>query len=76
VLLLGKAVEEGSWRIALLSGKTRVEGAPLEMSLESMSGDLVALLKTLFPIQDEAPAFLLVGHSMVRRSALALIRVR
>jgi hypothetical protein len=35
------------------------------MSLESMSSDLVGLLKSMFPNREEAPSFLLIGHSMV-----------
>ncbi|GAA5853915.1 hypothetical protein JCM3766R1_005778 [Sporobolomyces carnicolor] len=34
------------------------------LDLESMSGDLVKLLKTMFPNRDEAPGLILVGHSM------------
>lgn len=51
------------------AGKTRLSeeqaGSTLDMSLESMSGDLVGLLKSMFPKREEAPTFLLVGHSMV-----------
>lgn len=36
------------------------------MSLPSMADDLVRLLKTMFPVRAEAPAVVLVGHSMVR----------
>lgn len=35
------------------------------MSLDEMSSDLVSLLKSMYPKRSEAPAFLLVGHSMV-----------
>jgi len=31
-----------------------------------MANDLISLLKTVFPSRDEAPALILVGHSMVR----------
>ena len=31
-----------------------------------MANDLISLLKTVFPSRDEAPALVLVGHSMVR----------
>lgn len=57
-------------------GKTRITSSSTrehgehdeqpEMSLESLSSDLVSLLKTMFPDRATAPAFLLVGHSMVR----------
>lgn len=36
------------------------------MSLESMVQDLVSLLKTMFPVREDAPSILLIGHSMVR----------
>lgn len=36
------------------------------MSLESMAQDLVLLLKTMFPVREDAPSILLIGHSMVR----------
>jgi len=39
----------------------------VDMSLEHLSADLAALLKTLFPDRTAAPALVLVGHSMVRR---------
>ncbi|BGP50120.1 Protein phosphatase methylesterase 1 [Rhodotorula kratochvilovae] len=40
-------------------------GEPVvDMALESLSADLVALLKVVFPVRAEAPALVLVGHSM------------
>lgn len=44
----------------------------LDMSLESMSDDLVRVLKSMFPKREEAPSFVLVGHSMVRRLSPSL----
>ena len=41
------------------------------MSLPSMADDLVRLLKTMFPVRAEAPAVVLVGHSMVGLSLFA-----
>lgn len=42
-----------------------------------MSADLVGLLKSMFPKREEAPSFLLVGHSMVSLFAelLALLLI-
>ncbi|KAM0790177.1 hypothetical protein ACM66B_005496 [Microbotryomycetes sp. NB124-2] len=54
-------------------GKTRLTAAKdgtaspetgLDMSLASMVGDLVKVLKNMFPNRDKAPSFVLVGHSM------------
>lgn len=44
----------------------------LDMSLGVMAGDLVALLKVMFPIRAKAPSVVLVGHSMVRKTHLGL----
>ncbi|BGP56855.1 Protein phosphatase methylesterase 1 [Rhodotorula sphaerocarpa] len=38
--------------------------ANVDMSLASMADDLVRLLKTIYPERSEAPAVVLVGHSM------------
>ncbi|GAA5860674.1 hypothetical protein JCM3774_006247 [Rhodotorula dairenensis] len=53
-------------------GRTRLAVPPgdsprdlmVDMSLSSMADDLVRLLKTIFPVREEAPALVLVGHSM------------
>lgn len=42
------------------------ETETVDMSLSSLSADLCALLKVMFPSREEAPSLLLVGHSMVR----------
>lgn len=48
----------------------------IDMSLSSMADDLVRLLKTIFPVREEAPAIVLVGHSMVSsRPGWGLVRV-
>lgn len=62
-----------------LLGKTTLpspseEGEQASMELGSMANDLISLLKTVFPSRDEAPALILVGHSMVR-SLFSLINV-
>lgn len=44
------------------------------LDLESMSGDLVKLLKTMFPNRDEAPGLILVGHSMVSFSVFLFFK--
>ncbi|GAA5977539.1 hypothetical protein JCM10908_005007 [Rhodotorula pacifica] len=44
-------------------GETATEPV-IDMSLPSMADDLVRLLKTIFPVRAEAPALVLVGHSM------------
>lgn len=66
-------------RPAPLAGKTTVDGdrqgAP-DLSLETLSADLVALLKAMFPVREQAPAFVLVGHSMVSRSRACICRHR
>ncbi|POY69953.1 A/B superfamily hydrolase [Rhodotorula taiwanensis] len=51
-------------------GRTRVPEPPngsaarLDMSLGSLADDLVRLLKAVYPDRSEAPAIVLVGHSM------------
>ncbi|ORY76902.1 Alpha/Beta hydrolase protein [Leucosporidium creatinivorum] len=71
----GRALaEKGEGKVGVLAydarghGKTRLseeqQDSTLDMSLESMSADLVGLLKSMFPKREEAPSFLLVGHSM------------
>ncbi|BGP18138.1 hypothetical protein JCM10213_007744 [Rhodosporidiobolus nylandii] len=40
------------------------ENDTVDMSLEAMSADLAALLKAMYPLREEAPALVLVGHSM------------
>ncbi|GAA6054032.1 hypothetical protein JCM3770_001330 [Rhodotorula araucariae] len=54
-------------------GRTRLPQPPatadvaepvVDMALENLSADLVALLKVVFPVRVEAPALVLVGHSM------------
>ncbi|KAM0746851.1 protein phosphatase methylesterase [Meredithblackwellia eburnea MCA 4105] len=67
------AVQKGGGKVGALAfdarghGKTKVlrDGdKPLDMSLETMSNDLVQLLKAMFPVKADAPSVLLVGHSM------------
>lgn len=38
--------------------------ATVEMSLESLTGDFVSLLKRMYPERSKCPSFVLVGHSM------------
>lgn len=50
------------------AGKSVVDQAragPPDLSLDRLANDLVALLKTMFPVRAEAPSLVLVGHSMV-----------
>lgn len=62
----------------LSSGRTRLPdpvpedaSANVDMSLASMADDLVRLLKTIYPERSEAPAVVLVGHSMVSASSFS-----
>ncbi|PWZ03056.1 alpha/beta-hydrolase [Testicularia cyperi] len=48
-------------------GRTRLHAAssgPPDMSLDTLSTDLIALLKTMFPDPDAMPSLVMVGHSM------------
>ncbi|TKY90043.1 hypothetical protein EX895_000041 [Sporisorium graminicola] len=48
-------------------GRTRLQGVktdPLDMSIDVLSADLIALLSTMFPRSEEMPSLVLVGHSM------------
>lgn len=57
-----------SLTVAWTTGKTKVTkdaNGKLDMSLETMSDDLVRLLKEMFPTKAKAPSVVLIGHSMV-----------
>ena len=48
-------------------GRTRLNGVktdPLDMSIDTLSSDLTALLSCLFARKEEMPSLVLVGHSM------------
>lgn len=48
-------------------GRTRLQGVktdPVDMSIDTLSSDLVALLSTMFPRPEDMPSLVLVGHSM------------
>ncbi|GAA5906423.1 hypothetical protein JCM8208_004656 [Rhodotorula glutinis] len=55
----------GHGRTTLPDPPTSTSPSPtVDMSLDHLSSDLVALLKTLFPDRAAAPALVVVGHSM------------
>ncbi|BGP01778.1 Protein phosphatase methylesterase 1 [Rhodotorula toruloides] len=56
----------GKTRLPSPSSSSTTDSPPetLDMSLSNLSGDLVALLKAVYPRRDEAPSLVLVGHSM------------
>ena len=48
-------------------GRTRLNGVktdPLDMSIDTLSSDLTALLSSIYPQTEEMPSLVLVGHSM------------
>jgi surfactin synthase thioesterase subunit len=48
----------------LTPGKTKVEEETI-MDIEALAGDLIAVLKEVFPDKQACPKLVLVGHSMV-----------
>ncbi|GAA5990652.1 hypothetical protein JCM11641_001263 [Rhodosporidiobolus odoratus] len=74
--LAQELVEKGDGKVGVLAydarghGKTVLPPAVtsevdlIDMSLEYMANDLVALLKAMYPVRAQAPSLILVGHSM------------